>query len=76
MKKTQDDSKNFDLSNWIDIVAIKGGKLQEEQGFARDRRGRDKEMELELVPDILSLMCLLGVQMAIPSWQLGPPFKA
>ena len=50
--------------------------LQEEQGFSRDRRGRDEERELELVPDILSLMCLLGVQMEISSWQLGPPFKA
>lgn len=76
MKKTQDDSRNFGLSSWIDVVAIKGGKLQEEQGFARDRRGGDKEMELEWVPDILSLMCLLGVQMEISSWQLGPPFKA
>ena len=73
MKKTQDDSRNFGPSNCIDVVAIKGGKLQEEQGFARDRRGRDKEMELEWVPDILSLMCL---QMEILSWQLGPPFKA
>ena len=50
--------------------------MQEEQGFARDRRGRDEERELELVPDILSLMCLLGVQMEISSWQPGPPFKA
>lgn len=50
--------------------------MQEEQGFAEDRRGRDEEMELELVPDILSLMCLRGVQMEISNWQLGPPFKA
>lgn len=75
-RRLTDNSRNVGLSTWKDGVAIKGEKLQEQQGFARDGRGGDKGMELELVWHVVSFMCLLDVQTEIPSRQLGLPFKA
>lgn len=48
------------------------GKLQKEQGFAGDEEGRDKGMELALVWDIMSLTCLLDIQMEMSCRHLGP----